>query len=143
MYYLGNFSYVDEDDTKDNYCLMPCIVEAKDAEEAMGKFADYFMEVRQTTDLLEGAYDIYLDSLTEFSSMPDEPMICQWQKILPTLDGLSSLTSALPLVEDDSDQINAYGWGTTTVDDEFYDPELDGDDVEEVHDEPFLHFDEP
>ena len=65
MLYIGNFSYNDDTDSKDNYCLMPIVVEAENADEAMEKFAAHLHEVRKTSDLLDGAHEIYLDSLAE------------------------------------------------------------------------------
>ena len=57
MLYVGNFSYNDELDEAHNYCLMPCIVKAADADEALEKFANHFEDIRQNSDLLEGAKD--------------------------------------------------------------------------------------
>ena len=144
MLYIGNFSYNDDSDSKDNYCLMPCIVEAEDAEQAMEKFAEHFQQIRRNSDLLDGAHEIYLDSLAELEAAPTEPVICQWQKIVPAMNGLCSITSALPVVDGDSDFANAYAWG----EDEEEEDEDHGhyDDLEEIDEdsmaesEPFLLF---
>ena len=101
MLYVGNFSYNDELDEAHNYCLMPCIVKADSADEALEKFADHFEDIRQNSDLLEGAKEIYIDSLVELSEEPEEPLVTQWQKIVPTREGLCSLVSATPLAEGD------------------------------------------
>ena len=143
MLYIGNFSYNDDSDSKDNYCLMPCIVEADDAEQAMEKFAEHFQQIRKSSDLLDGAHEIYLDSLTELEAAPDEPVICQWQKIVPAMNGLCSITSALPVTDEDSDFANAYAWGEDDDEDDehgHYDDleELDEDAM--VDSEPFLLF---
>ena len=147
MLYIGNFSYNDDTDDKDNYCLMPCVVEARDADEALDKFAARFHELRRTSDLLEGAHEIFLDSLVELEGAPDEPVVTQWQKIVPAVDGLCSITSALPSPEGETDG-NAYGWGLEDEDDG--DPDEELDDLEEELDgelagdyadeEPFLVF---
>ena len=142
MLYIGNFSYNDDSDSKDNYCLMPCVVEAENADEAMGKFADHFQQIRKGSDLLDGAHEIFLDSLCELEGAPSEPVICQWQKIVPAMDGLCSITSALPVTDEDSDFANAYGWGEEDDEDEHahYD---DLDDIDEdvmSESEPFLLF---
>ena len=143
MLYIGNFSYNDDSDSKDNYCLMPCIVEADDAEQAMEKFAEHFQQIRKSSDLLDGAHEIYLDSLTELEAAPDEPVICQWQKIVPAMNGLCSITSALPVTDEDSDFANAYAWGE---DDDEDDEHAHYDDLEELDEdamaesEPFLLF---
>ncbi len=97
MLYVGNFSYNDENDAAHNYCLMPCIVKAGSAEEALEKFADHFEDIRQSSDLLDGADELYLDSLVELTEEPEEPLVTQWQKIVPTREGLCSLVSATPL----------------------------------------------
>ena len=143
MLYIGNFSYNDDSDSKDNYCLMPCIVEAEDAEQAMEKFAEHFQQIRKSSDLLDGAHEIYLDSLTELEAAPTEPVICQWQKIVPAMNGLCSITSALPVVDEDSDFANAYAWGEDEDEDDehgHYDDleEIDEDSMAES--EPFLLF---
>lgn len=142
MLYIGNFSYNDDSDSKDNYCLMPCVVEAENADEAMEKFADHFQQIRKGSDLLDGAHEIFLDSLCELEGVPEEPVICQWQKIVPAMDGLCSITSALPVTDEDSDFANAYAWGEEDDEDEHghYD---DLDDIDEdamSESEPFLLF---
>ncbi len=140
MLYIGNFSYNDDTDSKDNYCLMPIVVEAEDADGAMEKFAVHLHEVRKTSDLLDGAHEIYLDSLTELEGVPTDPVICQWQKIVPAMDGLCSITSALPVADEDSDLANAYAWGDEDDEHEHVDDleELDEDELAEQ--EPFLLF---
>ena len=142
MLYIGNFSYNDDTDSKDNYCLMPIVVEAADADEAMEKFAAHLHEVRKGSDLLDGAHEIFLDSLTELEAAPSEPVICQWQKIVPAMDGLCSITSALPVVDEDDEFASAYAWGDEDDDGEHghYDDieELDEEALSEG--EPFLLF---
>ena len=121
---------------------MPIVVEAENADEAMEKFAAHLHEVRKTSDLLDGAHEIYLDSLTELEGVPSDPVICQWQKIVPAMDGLCSITSALPVADEDSDLANAYAWGDE--DDEHEHAHHDGlDDLDEedlMDQEPFLLF---
>ena len=144
MLYIGNFSYNDDSDSKDNYCLMPCIVEADSADDAMEKFASHFHEVRKSSDLLDGAHEIFLDSLTELEEVPSDPVICQWQKIVPAMDGLCSITSALPVVDESSDLAVAYAWGEDDEEEEGEHTHYDDlDDVDEdvmVESEPFLLF---
>ena len=121
---------------------MPIVVEAADADEAMEKFAAHLHEVRKGSDLLDGAHEIFLDSLTELEAAPSEPVICQWQKIVPAMDGLCSITSALPVVDEDDEFASAYAWGDEDDDDEHghYDDieELDEEALSEG--EPFLLF---
>ena len=140
MLYIGNFSYNDDTDSKDNYCLMPIVVEATDADAAMEKFAAHLHEVRKGSDLLDGAHEIFLDSLTELEAAPSEPVICQWQKIVPAMDGLCSITSALPVVDEDDELASAYAWGDEGDEHEHYDDieELDEEALSEG--EPFLLF---
>lgn len=141
MLYIGNFSYNDDTDDKDNYCLMPCVVQADSAEEAMEKFAARFQEVRRGSDLLDGAHEIFLDSLAELEGAPDEPVICQWQKIVPAMDGLCSITSALPVTDEEDDFANAYGWGDDDDDEHGHYDNLDDIDDEDMSEtEPFLLF---
>ena len=141
MLYIGNFSYNDDTDSKDNYCLMPIVVEAENADEAMEKFAAHLHEVRKTSDLLDGAHEIYLDSLTELEAAPSEPVICQWQKIVPAMDGLCSITSALPTVDAGNDVASAYAWGEDEDDDHEHVDDLEELDEDEMAEqEPFLLF---
>lgn len=140
MLYLGNFSYNDTTDEADNYCLMPSLVEAENAEEALTKFADLFERLKRSSDLLEGASEIFLDSLVELEQVPTEAVLGQWQKIVPAVDGLASVTAALP--ESDLDGAAAYGWGFDDDDDE---DDIDHDDEQEddeQDEEPFLTFEE-
>lgn len=144
MLYIGNFSYNDDSDDKDNFCLMPCVVYAQNAEEAMGKFAQHFQDFRRTTDLLDGAHEIYLDSLTELEEAPSDPVICQWQKIVPAVNGLCSMTSVLPDLNEGTDMVNA---NACDDDEDDFDSDQDDDEDEDedeedefVPDEPFLSF---
>ena len=79
-------------------------------------------------------------SLTELEAAPAEPVICQWQKIVPALDGLCSITSALPVVDEGDDVASAYAWGDEDDEHEHVDDleELDEDELAEQ--EPFLLF---
>lgn len=143
MIYIGTFSYNDDKDDKDNFCLMPCIVGADNAEQAMEKFASYFEELHQTTDLIEGASKIYLDSLTELEGVPEDPLLCQWQKIVPTVDGLCSIIDALPTVAPDEDFASAYAWDeqdSETPEDEEIEIDLDEEGLENPREAPFLRF---
>lgn len=146
MLYVGNFSYNDETDDKDNYCLMPCVVEASTSDEALDRFAAHFQEVRRSSDLLDGAHEIFLDSLVELEGVPAEPVICQWQKIVPAMDGLCSITSALPETDLSDDFASAYGWGVDDDecedDEQPHDDTLDHDDEDSqgYPEEPFLQF---
>ena len=140
MLYIGNFSDNDDADSTHNYCRMPIVVEATDADAAMEKFAAHLHEVRKGSDLLDGAHEIFLDSLTELEAAPSEPVICQWQKIVPAMDGLCSITSALPVVDEDDEFASAYAWGDEDDEHEHYDDieELDEEALSEG--EPFLLF---
>lgn len=146
MLYIGNFSYNDDTDDKDNYCLMPCVVSAENADEAMEKFAAHLQQVRRTSDLLEGAHEIFLDSLAELEGVPEEPVICQWQKIVPAREGLCSITSALPVVDESDESANAYAWGEDGSHDHDHGPsqdDLDLNDLDEdelTESEAFLLF---
>ena len=77
MLYVGNFSYNDDKDQANNYCLMPCVVEADSADEALEKFASKFASVRAESDLLEGASEIYLDSLVENADAEDDEKLAE------------------------------------------------------------------
>ena len=144
MIYIGHFSYNDEMDDKDSFVLMPLIVSAENADEAMEKFADHLQTVRSRSDLLEGAGRIYLDTLVELEEVPSEPIITQWQKIVPAADGLCSITGALPAVEKDFEDGVAYAWGDDEDDDELELEELadlSEDDLTQAYEEePFLQF---
>lgn len=131
MLYIGNFSYNDTNDSAHNYCLMPCIVEADSAEEALEKFADHFEDIRNDSDLLDGADELYLDSLVELAHAPEEPLVTQWQKIVPTREGLCSLVSATPLAE--GDEVSSYELGR----DESRLPEPDEDEPDDEEDPDF------
>lgn len=148
MLYIGNFSYNDSTDGKDNFVLMPAVVKAKNADKALEKFADLFEDIRKKSDLLDGAQEIFLDSLVEFDGAPKKAVLAQWQKIVPAADGLCSITAALPESDLSEDVPAAYSW-QTDEDDEFEDlADIDLDmlvaDDEVVdhtsNDEPFLQF---
>lgn len=131
MFYIGNFNYDDANDSAENYCLMPVIVQADDPEDALSKMAEMFEDVRSKSDLLDGAGEIYLDSLIELEQIPTEPLLTQWTKIVPAVDGLSMVSAVLP-TEDSAEAAEAYSWqsGDTEADDDT--------DEEEGEEEPFL-----
>ncbi len=138
MLYIGSFSYNDANDANDNYCLLPSVVEASSSDEALEKFAAKFRQIREESDLLEGAEDIYLDSLIELDGSPEDPVICQWQKIVPADDGcLCGITGALP--DGDADgTARAVGWNGLG-DDELA-AALENLGELEVEEKPFLEF---
>ena len=141
MLYVGNFSYNDENDSVDNYCLLSCLVTADNADEALDKFSDLHWHYHRDTSTLDGARDIYLDSLVELENVPSEAVCCQWQKIQPTPDGLFSITNALPDVE--LPNANAYTFYDDSEQDieiDFEDLDIDFDDLEETDESPFLSF---
>ncbi|ADK67726.1 conserved hypothetical protein [Olsenella uli DSM 7084] len=134
MLYIGNFNYDDANDPAENYCLMPVVVSASNPEEALSKIADLFQHLRKTSDLLDGATEIYLDSLVELEGNPQDAVLTQWSKVVPSADGLSLMSSVLPAAEgDEDDTIEAYRWFGSE------DKASDGDDEDDFEDEdPFL-----
>ena len=155
MIYLGNFSYNDKLDSTDNYCLMPCIVEADSTGHALELFSEHLIEVTKTSDLLDGAKEIFLDSIVELGEVPTTPLIAQWQKIMPAGVGLCSITSALPTLDLDDETANAYGFNEYSHDHDHEEDEedhkheefgninnLDNKLLEELSqdEEPFLRF---
>lgn len=107
MLYVANFSYTDANEENNNYCLMPAIVEASDADAALEHFSDMLRRLHEETDLISGARDIYLDSLIELNDTPHDAILLQWQKIIADEDGMFSELSALP--EEDS-LPGVYSW---------------------------------
>lgn len=131
MFYIGNFNYDDANDSAENYCLMPVIVQADDPEDALSKMAEMFEDVRSKSDLLDGAGEIYLDSLIELEQIPTEPLLTQWTKIVPAVDGLSMVSAVLP-TEDSAEAAEAYSWQSGDA------QAGDDSDEEEGEEEPFL-----
>jgi hypothetical protein len=149
MLYLGNFSYNDDQDDAENYCLMPAVVEAPSPEDAMEAFARMMRRLRADSDLLDGAGEVYLDSLVELEAAPTEGLLVQWQKIVPSKDGLCSILSALPTApgRDVAEAFGVYGDDEDSEDaDTNADEDLDGgecgDEPVEAEEVPFLSFDE-
>ena len=103
-----------------------------------------FQETRRSSDLLDGAKEIYLDSLTELEEAPEDGLLVQWQKIVPAVDGLCSITAALPDIDIESDDVNVYDLreGGAEGDDLELEDLLDDEDVdaEAVPEDPFLEF---
>ncbi|KXB62417.1 hypothetical protein [Olsenella sp. DNF00959] len=137
MLYLGNFSYSDQADSAENYCLMPALVEAADPEEALTKIAHALQELHEGSDLLEGAARINLDSLVELEAAPSEALITQWTKVVPSVDGLSLISSVLPAGSDDAE---AYSWVSNDADEAHDHDHDDPYDEDEVDEEVFLSF---
>ncbi|MCH3968112.1 MAG: hypothetical protein PHR15_06735 [Atopobiaceae bacterium] len=150
MLYLGNFSYNDDKDDAENYCLMPAVVEAPSPEDAMDAFARMMRELRANSDLLDGAGEVYLDSLVELEAAPTKALLVQWQKIVPSEDGLCSILSALPTApgRDVAEAFGVYGDDDDDSEDVEADTDEDldgdacGDEPIEAEEVPFLSFDE-
>lgn len=139
MLYVGNFSYTDASDELDNYCIMPAVVDAPDAEAALERFSELLRNLHDNSQLLAGADHIYLDSLVELAEIPTEAMLIQWQKVMDSDDGLYSVVSALPGNEDFAE---AYSWDDEGDEDEDLDDE-DGEDLDdELNDEDEISPDE-
>ena len=141
MIYVGNFSYNDNTDETDNYCLIPCLVVADTVDEALDKFASQLISLHEEGTIVSDADYIYLDSLVELSAEESKPVMLSWQKIAVTENGLSSISSALPASDE------SVGCAYTFVDDddedfqtEFDDPNIDFAELEEADEEPFLDF---
>ena len=62
------------------------------------------------------------------------------------MDGLCSITSALPVVDEDSDFANAYAWGDEEEDEHDHAEDIDFEELDDLDDddlvsqEPFLLF---
>ena len=108
MLYVGSFSYSDANEQFDNICLMPAIVEAPDSATALARFKEMLRDIHDSSDLVDGAHDMYLDSLVELDEAPTTPLVVQWQKITAADDGLYSSLSTLPRNERVA---HAYAWG--------------------------------
>ena len=148
MLYIGNFSYTDTHDDEDNYVLLPCVVQADDADEACEQFTRLLERTRRQGDLLDGARTIYLDSLVELSEAPSEPVLVQWQKVVPSDEGLCTVCAALP---DPPEGASAYTLSSDAdeglEEQEFTDPAQAEEqllarpaDPAQVDEEPFLEF---
>lgn len=109
MLFIGNFSFTDMNDENDNYCLMPVVVDAPDTDTALDRFSTLMNNLHESSLLLAGAKDIYLDSLIQLDESPEEALVVQWQKIIAGDDGMYSVLSALPGEEDYAE---AYNWGS-------------------------------
>lgn len=125
MLYIGNFSYSDAFDENDNYCVMPAIVDAPDAETALERFSEMLRRLHEDTFIIDGAKDVFLDSLVEISENPEEALLVQWQKIVMGEDGLYSVLSALP---GDDGGAEAYSLGNEDIFDDSEDEDEDGDE---------------
>ncbi len=137
MLYLGNFSYSDQADPAENYCLMPALVEAADPEEALTKIAHALQKLHESSDLLEGATQIHLDSLIELEGAPEEPLFAQWTKVVPSVDGLSLISSVLPA---GGDEAEAYSWLSDDAGEAHDHDRDDPYEEDEVDEEVFLSF---
>lgn len=108
MIYLANFSYTDQSNENDNTCLFPCVVAASTPEEALDRFYEYLTKLHETA--LADVDQIYLESMTEIEEVSSEPVALQWNQFISTSEGLLSVASAFPALEDDEDNVAVYGW---------------------------------
>lgn len=140
MLYLGHFNYRDANDPEENFVLLPVVVRAEDPEEALAKMATHFEDVRETSDLLDGANEIFLDSLIELEEAPDDAVLVQWTKVVPTAKGLTLVNDVLPLSGVEEGEPEAYGY--VWADEDAADDDLADDEDAFYDDEPFIEFSE-
>lgn len=141
MLYLGHFNYRDANDPEENFVLLPVVVRADDPEDALNKMAVHFEDVREGSDLLDGANQIFLDSLIELEEAPDDPVLVQWTKVVPTAKGLTLVNDVLPLSEGEESEPEAYGYVWSDEEDGTDgEDEGTGDDEAFYDDEPFITF---
>ena len=133
MIYLGHFSFFKEgvDDISDatlNHGNFTTIVEAGNVDEALGKFKDLLVKLKDEEDFFAGVSEIFLDACIECITIPSSGFLTFYQKW--SSSGKSSISTAIRGVTDE--QAVAYDFGPENTEDE-----SDGHEVV-----PFLAFDE-
>jgi hypothetical protein len=97
MLFIASFSYSDDYEAEENYVLMPCVVSADDPQQALDRLSELLQHAHDEADgLFSGTGEVYLESLVGMDDVPEDGLIVQWQKVVPSDDGLVLLSSALP-----------------------------------------------
>jgi hypothetical protein len=126
MLYLGHF-YFDGQDSEGKECCghFTCLAEAGKVENAVKKFVDHICELRDSSELFNGAVSIYLDDIVEIQKIPDKAISLDFI----SSSGEDSNPVGIPITSERSDYCAVYDWL----------PEGVGED-EEYEDEPILRF---
>lgn len=79
MYYLGQFSFLEEHESKDRYYgFFNCIVEADSPEKAIGLFGSHIRKSRKSYDLFHGITNIFLNHVIEIEQLPKGGIITNY-----------------------------------------------------------------
>lgn len=71
MYYLGQFSFLEEHENKNRYYgFFNCIVEADSPEKAVGLFGNHIMKTKKSDDVFHGIMSIFLNHIIEIKQLP-------------------------------------------------------------------------
>lgn len=82
MYYLGQFSFLEEHENKNRYYgFFNCIVEADSPEKAVGLFGNHIRKTRKSDDVFHGIMSIFLNHIIEIKQLPKGGMITNYISI--------------------------------------------------------------
>ncbi len=82
MYYLGQFSFLEEHENKNRYYgFFNCIVEADNLEKAVGLFSSYIRKTRKFDGVFHGIMSIFLNHVIEIEQLPKGGIITNYISI--------------------------------------------------------------
>ena len=147
MLFIASFSYSDDYEAEENYVLMPCVVSADDPQQALDRLSELLQHAHDEADgLFSGTGEVYLESLVGMDDVPEDGLIVQWQKVVPSDDGLVRLSSALPYGNPSAVSYEFADDTEGTDEDDGFDDKAEPDEDDEAEDdddafmEPFMTF---
>jgi hypothetical protein len=126
MLYIGHFYFDGQGSDGEERCgHFTCLAEADSVEKSVKKFMEHIHEIRDSSHLFDGSFEIYLDDVVEIQRLPEKAI---------SLDFMSSSGEdphpvSFPISSDDSDFFAIYDWVPDALDDE-----------EDYEDEPIIRF---
>jgi hypothetical protein len=130
MVYLGHFSFTTAptDDEGSSHGVFTCVAEAADVDEALQKFREVIVRLKEEDDTLEGVAEVYIDSCVEVRTMPEAGMMSYW--IRWPHEETTSISTGLRWADEDE----AVGYSVT--------PETEDEADETAHDHGHSHEDD-
>lgn len=82
MYYLGQFSFLEEHENEDRYYgFFNCMVEADSPDKAVGLFGSHIRKSRKSYGLFHGITNIFLNHIIEVEQLPKSGIMTNYISI--------------------------------------------------------------
>ena len=73
MLYIGHFYFDGQGSDGEERCgHFTCLAEADSVEKSVKKFMEHIHEIRDSSNLFDGSFEIYLDDVVEIQKLPEK-----------------------------------------------------------------------